>query len=329
MGHGTLRDLVDAHTGFHTVADGSIATAIPGLSMFRATTTTALMHVIYRPLVCLILQGAKQVTIGAATFDFTQGQSALITTDTPALSRVSNASRSQPYLAVAVDLDLTLLLELAPRVQSGAAHEAARPVLLDETDAATADAVLRLVRLLDRPEAISVLHPVILREFHYWLMAGRHGSVLRRLTTPEGQAYRIARAVSVLRAEFNRPLLVERLAGVAGMSLSSFHHHFRTVTSLSPIQFQKRLRLIEARRLLMMEACPTSQAAFEVGYESVQQFTREYGRMFGRPPAGDVKHQPSDWGEGAGLTWRGAMRGASGDLAQDTGLGVLSAIQAA
>ncbi len=290
MGHGTLRDLVDEHAARHAAADGFTVTAIPGLTMFRATTTTALMHVIYKPVVCLILQGAKQVTIGAATFDFRQGQSALITTDVPALSRVSNASRSCPYLAVAVDLDLALLLELAPQVHSGAAPEAAWPVLLDDTDAATADAVLRLARLLERPEAIPVLHPVILREFHYWLLAGRHGSLLRHLATPESQAYRVARAVSLLRAEFDRPLRVERLAGVAGMSLSSFHHHFRTVTSLSPIQFQKRLRLIEARRLLMMEARPTSQAAFEVGYESVQQFTREYGRMFGKPPAGDVKH---------------------------------------
>ncbi len=290
MEHATLRDLVDAHASLHAGTDGFTQTAIPGLSMFRTTTTTASMHVIYRPLVCLILQGAKQVATGVGTFAFTQGQSAIITADMPALSRVSHASRSCPYLAVAVDLDAALLLDLAPQTHGRVAPEVAAPVLLDETDAATADAVLRLVRLLGQPQAIPVLHPVILREFHYWLMVGRHGSAVRHLANSESQAGRIARAVSVLRAEFNRPLRVAHLAGVAGMSLSSFHQHFRTVTSLSPIQFQKRMRLIEARRLMTAEARPTSQAAFAVGYESVQQFTREYGRMFGNTPASDVKH---------------------------------------
>ncbi len=257
--------------------------------MFRATTTTALTHVVYKPVVCLILQGAKQVTAGATTFDFKEGQSAIITADMPALSRVSMASRERPYLSVAIDLDVTLLLDLAPQIGSRPERDAASPVLLDETDAATADAVLRLVRLLERSEAIPVLRPIILREFHYWLMAGRHGSAVRRLAAPESQACRVARAISVLRAEFDRPLRVERLAGIAGMSLSSFHQHFRTNTSLSPIQFQKRLRLIEARRLMMTEARPINRAAFDVGYESVQQFTREYGRMFGSPPASDMK----------------------------------------
>ena len=207
----------------------------------------------------------------------------------PALSRISKASRERPFLSVAIDLDVTLLLDLAPQIGSRPERDATSPVLLDETDAATADAVLRLVRLMEQSEAIPILRPVILREFHYWLMAGRHGSVVRRLALPESQACRVARAVAVLRAEFDRPLRVERLAGVAGMSLSSFHQHFRTHTSLSPIQFQKRLRLIEARRLMMTEARPINRAAFDVGYESVQQFTREYGRMFGSPPASDMK----------------------------------------
>ncbi len=290
MEHGRLRDLVDAHAGLHADAGGLIQTVIPGLSMVRATAMTPLMHVIFKPLVCLILQGGKQVTTGAATFEFTQGQSAIITADMPALSRISNASRSRPYLAVAVDLDAALLLDLAPQVQGRATPESNSPVLLDETDAAAADAVLRLVRLLERPQAIPVLHPVILREFHYWLMAGRHGSAVRHLAASESHVCRVARALSVLRAEFDQPLRVERLAGVAGMSLSSFHQHFRSVTSLTPIQFQKRMRLIEARRLMMAEARRTSQAAFAVGYQSVQQFTREYGRMFGNPPASDMKH---------------------------------------
>ena len=289
MEHGALRDLAARHTALHADAAGFAATAIPGLNMVRATATMALSHVIYRPLVCLILQGAKQVMTGTDRFDFTEGQAAIITADVPALSRITAASRVVPYLAVAIDLDMSLLHELAPMVSQQVEPGTASPVHLDVTDASVTDAALRLVRLLDRPEAIAILQTAILREFHYWLVAGRHGHALRRLATPDSQASRIARAVSALRAGFDRPLHVGSLAGIAGMSVSSFHQHFRAITSLSPIQFQKQLRLIEARRLMIIEARPASQAAFGVGYESVQQFTREYGRMFGSPPAADVR----------------------------------------
>jgi AraC-like DNA-binding protein len=145
------------------------------------------------------------------------------------------------------------------------------------------------MRLLDRPSSVPVLHAQLVREIHYWLLAGRHGSAIRRLGWPDGHVQRVARAVAVLRAEFARPLPVERLAAVAGMSLSSFHQHFRSVTSLSPLQFQKHLRLIEARRLMMSEGISASSAAFTVGYESVPQFTREYRRTFGLPPVRDTE----------------------------------------
>jgi AraC-like DNA-binding protein len=134
-----------------------------------------------------------------------------------------------------------------------------------------------------------VLQAQLVRELHYWLLAGRHGSAIRRLGLPEGQVRRVARAVALLRAEYARRLPVEHLAAVAGMSPSSFHEHFRAVTSLTPLQFQKQLRLIEARRLMMAEGANSSHAAYSVGYESVQQFTREYGRMFGLPPVRDVE----------------------------------------
>jgi AraC-like DNA-binding protein len=139
------------------------------------------------------------------------------------------------------------------------------------------------MRLLDRPASLPVLRAQLVREMHYWLLAGRHGPAIRRLGWPDSHAQRVARAVAVLRNEFSRPVLVERLADVAGMSPSSFHQHFRNVTSLTPLQFQKQLRLIEARRLMLWEGASASSAAFAVGYESVPQFTREYGRMFGLP----------------------------------------------
>jgi AraC-like DNA-binding protein len=145
------------------------------------------------------------------------------------------------------------------------------------------------MRLLDRPASLPVLRAQLVREMHYWLLAGRHGPAIRRLGWPDSHAQRVARAVAVLRTEFARPVLVERLADVAGMSPSSFHQHFRTVTSLTPLQFQKQLRLIEARRLMLWEGASASTAAFAVGYESVPQFTREYGRMFGAPPVRDIE----------------------------------------
>ncbi len=262
--------------------------------MIRAYEPTGIMKSIYKPLVCLILQGAKQVTAGPETYTFAAGQSALVSADVPVMSRITRASRTEPYLALAIELDMTVLLDLSTQLGGSTDVMTAVPavlvpaVLVDDTDAAVADCALRLMRLLDRVDAIPVLHPAITRELHYWLLAGRHGRAVRGLACPGGAAQRIARAVAVLRGEFDRPLRVERLAAAAGMSPSSFHHHFRAVTSLSPIQFQKQLRLIEARRRMLDDGLPASRAALEVGYESVTQFTREYGRMFGLPPRRDM-----------------------------------------
>ena len=288
-----VRDYVDAHGD----AFGIAATPLRGVGMMRAYEPTGLMKSIYKPLICLILQGAKQVTAGAETYTFAAGRSALVSADVPIVSRVTRASRTEPYLALAIELDMTVLLDLSTQLGGSTDAMTAVPavpavlvpaVLVDDTDAAVADCALRLMRLLDRVDAIPVLHPAITRELHYWLLAGRHGRAVRRLTCPGGAAQRIARAVAVLRGEFDHPLRVERLAAAAGMSPSSFHHHFRAVTSLSPIQFQKQLRLIEARRRMLDDGLQAGRAALEVGYESVTQFTREYGRMFGLPPGRDM-----------------------------------------
>jgi transcriptional regulator GlxA family with amidase domain len=152
-----------------------------------------------------------------------------------------------------------------------------------------ADAALRLVRLMDRPASLPVLQAQLVRELHYWLLAGRHGMAIRSLGWPGGHAPQVARAVALLRTGFARPLPVAQLAAEAGMSPSSFHRHFRAATTLSPLQFQKQLRLIEARRLMLSDGVSASSAAFAVGYESVPQFTREYGRLFGLPPVRDVE----------------------------------------
>ncbi|MCA7084213.1 AraC family transcriptional regulator [Cupriavidus sp. DB3] len=283
-----LLDAVRRYTDAYADPEGLAQTPVPGLTTIRATAPSGLLHAIARPLVCLVLQGSKQVTMGTQTFTFEAGDSLLITADVPTVSQVTRASPEAPYLSLVLDLEPAVIADLATQMQSLPAADGGA-VRYQPTEAEVADAALRLMRLFERPEAVPVLHAQRVRELHYWLLAGRHGAAIRELGWPEGNARRVARAVAVLREEFTRPLPMARLAGVAGMSPSSFYQHFRAVTSLSPLQFQKQLRLIEARRLMLADGMTASSAAFAVGYESVPQFTREYRRLFGMPPAKDAE----------------------------------------
>jgi AraC-like DNA-binding protein len=283
-----LLDAVRGYAEMHADPNGVAPTPIAGLTTVRAIAPSGLVYAISRPLVCLVLQGSKRVTMGPREFCFSADDSLLITADVPTASRITRASLSAPYLSLVLELDLTVIADLAVEMTAVPADDDA-PVRVDQTDAEVADAALRLIRLLDRPASLPVLRAQLVREMHYWLLAGRHGSAIRRLGWPDSHVQRIARAVAILRAEFARPLPVARLALAAGMSPSSFFQHFRALTSLSPRQFQKHLRLIEARRLMLSEGVSASSAAFAVGYESVQQFTREYGRMFGLSPVRDTE----------------------------------------
>lgn len=284
----SLLTAVSRYADAHADANGIARTPIPGLSAVRATAPSGLLHDVSRPMVCIVAQGGKHVTMGTQDFAFSAGDTLLIAADVPIVSQITRASVAAPYYSLVLELDLAVLAELAAEMEAGLVADHA-PVRVDPTDVEVADAALRLMRLLDRPASIPVLHSQLVREMHYWLLAGRLGTAIRHLGWLEGHVRRVARAVALLRTEFAQPLPVERLATVAGMSPSSFHQHFRAVTSLSPLQFQKHLRLIEARRLMLSEGKSASGAAFEVGYESVSQFTREYGRMFGLPPVKDTK----------------------------------------
>ncbi len=285
----TLLQAVRRYVDTYADPTGLAQTPIPGLTTIRSATPSGLLYAISQPLVCLVLQGSKQVAMGTQSFSFGAGDSLLITADVPPVSQVTRASADAPYLSLVLELDPAVIADLAMQMKEEAAIADGTPVCVEPTDAEVADAALRLMRLLDRPASIPVLHAQLVRELHYWLLEGKHGAAIRRLGWPDGHARRVGRAVALLRAEFARPLSVDRLAATAGMSPSSFHHHFRAVTSLSPMQFQKQLRLIEARRLMMSEGRSASSAAFAVGYESVPQFTREYGRMFGLPPGKDME----------------------------------------
>lgn len=283
----TLLEAVRRYADTNADSSGFARTAVPGLSTVCAIAPSDLIHAVTRPMVCLVLQGAKNVTMGTRSFDFAAGESLLVTADVPTVSKITRASIARPYYALVLELDPVIIAALAAEMKLVLVSDDA-PVRVDPLDVEVADAALRLMRLVERPSAVPLLRAQLMRELHYWLLSGRHGTAIRALGWPGGHAERVARAVALLRAEFARPMPVERLAAAAGMSPSSFHYHFRAITSLSPLQFQKHLRLIEARRLMISDAMSASNAAFAVGYESVTQFTREYGRLFGTPPVRDV-----------------------------------------
>jgi AraC-like DNA-binding protein len=269
---------------------GIATTPIPGLAVVRQTLPTPLEYAINRPLVALVLQGNKRVIMGARSFDLSPGESLLVTADVPTVSQVTRANLARPYLSLVLEIDAAVVAELVTEM-GAAPFLADAPIRVDATENEVADAALRLMRLMDRPATLPILQAQLLRELHFWLLSGRHGGAIRALGLPGSHAQRIARAVNLIRAQLAAPLRVEQLASAAGMGLSSFHEHFRAITSLTPLQFHKQLRLIEARRLMLSAGEPISNAAYAVGYESIPQFTREYARLFGVPPGRDRRLQ--------------------------------------
>ncbi|WP_437300305.1 AraC family transcriptional regulator [Sorangium sp. So ce426] len=284
-----LRRAVRDYASKHANGDGLALTKVPGLRMMCVHAPSGPLHSIYRPLVCLVLQGAKRMLVGSEERIVSRGESVIVTADMPVTGRIVQASQSEPYLALAVELDVALIREIAS-ASSSTAEDASKapPLLVANIDEVVLDCALRLMRLLGRPEAIPLLHPGIARELHYWLLSGPHGAALRALSLPTSSASRLAAAIAMLRAEYRTRIPVRRLAKSAGMSSTAFHVQFKQLTSLAPVQFQKRLRLMEARRLMVHEGVSATAAAFEVGYESASQFSREYARLFGAPPKRDA-----------------------------------------
>lgn len=292
----SLKQAVQAYAKRHANRDGLALTAVPGLRMMYVEAPAGDLQSVYKPLVCLVLQGAKRILVGKQQAVLSAGESVIVSADMPVVGRIVQASREVPYLAVAVELDRAILRELAAHM--GSAYAPPLPemstLFAEDSEAEVIDCVSRLMKLLDRPDSAPLLRPGIMQELHYWLLSGSHGAALRGIADPDSYASRLADAIALLRAEYTSRVSVEQLAAKAGMSLSSFHKHFKHMTSLTPGQYQQRLRLIEARRLMLDEGCSASNAAFEVGYESVSQFTREYGRLFQLPPKRDaLRYQKS------------------------------------
>jgi len=212
-----------------------------------------------------------------------------VAVDLPVIGRIVHARRSEPYLAVAIELDMTILQLIASQIsETRPTPEKLSPLALEQLDDDIVLCAARLMRLVDEPDAAPIIRPAVLQELHYWLLKSRYGPSLRALSLPQGNTQRIGVAIEIIRKQFHEPISMEELAAAANMSSSAFHRHFRAVTSLSPLQFQKQLRLIEARRLMLNERVTARRAAFLVGYESASQFTREYHRTFGAPPRTDA-----------------------------------------
>lgn len=278
---------IDRFTRTHADANGIARTRIPGMTLLRIAGPRDANYEIERPLICLVAQGAKHVTTGATSFTVAAGDSMIVSSSRPTLTRIFDAKQSEPYLSYSLRLDPSLIADCMAdmKTTAGLAHSATN----QDTDNEVSNVALRMISLHDRPASLATLQASLVREMHHWLLAGRHGKVISCLGFPDSHTARIARAIEVIRAEYTTAISIERLAGVAGMSASTFHHHFRAQTSLSPIQFQKQLRLIQARRLMLSKGLTSSAAAFAVGYASPQQFTRDYRRLFDLPPVRETQ----------------------------------------
>lgn len=270
----------------HGVENGAFVTPVPGLRLLRSFGEAPPRHMNYRPALCLVAQGAKQVIVGDRTITYGDMQSLIVTVEVPVLGHIFEASLEKPFLGATLELSADIILDVLTRLGSAAPSRGSDgfSFVVSEMDDEITGSIIRLLRAIERPQAVEILYPAIMREITYWLLTGPAGRNVARMVLPDGQPQRIARAIHHLRDTFDAPLSVAELARTAGMSASSFHHHFRTLTSMSPLQYQKHLRLLEARRLMVAEGERAGAAAFTVGYESVSQFSREYARMFGAPP---------------------------------------------
>jgi AraC-like DNA-binding protein len=261
-------------------------TAIPRVAINLSWETTRPLPGLYEPMHCLVLQGAKEVMIGEHSLRYDSASYFIASLELPASGRIVQASPEQPYVAVSLALDreglAALLPEIPARPEAHVAGFAVSPVTQQ-----LLDPWLRLLRLLEAPRDIPVLAPLLEREILYRLLQGPQGGVLRQIARVDSRLSQVRRAIAWIRTHYDQPLRIDALAGVAGMSVASFHRHFKTATAMSPLQYQKSLRLQQARRLLIANQDAT-QAGYAVGYESASQFSREYARLFGAPPARDA-----------------------------------------
>jgi AraC-like DNA-binding protein len=270
--------------------DGSVEVK-PGLTLFRVSAPTEPVYGVSDSCFCVIAQGAKHVMLGQDRLRYDPNHYLISTVGLPIISQIDVASPKQPYLGLRLVLDPAVVT--STMVESGFAqrqNDSVKAIAVSKLDADLLNACLRLLRLLQLPEQYRVVGPLVIREIIYRLLTGEQGHRMRHLATIGGHAHRMVRAVRNLRENFARPLRIEEVAREIGMSVSGFHAHFKAVTAMSPLQFQKELRLQEARRLMLTESLDAAEAGFQVGYDDASHFSREYKRHFGDPPVRDIQH---------------------------------------
>ncbi|UYY57085.1 AraC family transcriptional regulator [Sphingomonas sp. S2-65] len=273
----------------HVPSTGMLSTSINRLSLFRADEPTVPLPAVYEASLCLIAQGTKRVSLGEQSLVYDAAHYLLVSVDLPLLGHVIQADREAPYLCCKIDIDQAALTDLIV-AEGGRAPKADFPALaIYRSDDDLIDAACRLMRLLDQPASIPALAPLIEREILYRLLMGPHGPALRYMAVADSRLNQVSRAIATIRTGFNRPLRIEQVANAAGMSPSSLHQHFKAVTRMTPLEYQKQLRLQEARRLMLSAGTTASNAGFAVGYESPSQFNREYARLFGAPPRRNIE----------------------------------------
>jgi AraC-like DNA-binding protein len=270
----------------HAPEDGICESPVPRLALIRSSTSTLPQHGVYEPALCIVAQGSKRVMVGDRVYIYDPATFLIVSVDLPVMGHVLEASEEEPYLCLRLNLDLQVLSELmlshggecpgVPGTTPGLALSRMTPGLLDSA--------VRLLRLLDTPTDIPALVPLAEREILYRLLTGEQGGMVRHIATAESRLSQISRAIAWIKDHYASPFNVERVAAEAGMSASSFHHHFKAITSMSPLQYRTHMRLQEARRLMVAEALDAASAGFRVGYESPSQFSRDYKRVFGAPP---------------------------------------------
>lgn len=289
--------------------EDGVVEPLEGLHLGRISVAPEPVLSVLEPSFCVIGQGSKEVLVGDTRYRYDAAHYLIATLDLPRVSRVLEASKERPYLSLRLELTPALVgaVMVDAKLAAAEAESNARATDVSPLDADLLDAVVRLVRLLDSPGQAPVLMPLITREIVYRLLIGKHGGRLRHLATAGGYTSPITRAVERLRQDFDQPLRIEQIARDLGMSVSGFHHHFKAVTALSPLQYQKQLRLQEARRLMLGDGLDAASAAFRVGYNDASHFNREYKSLFGVPPGRDVQRLRQATRNSAGIGVREAV----------------------
>lgn len=273
----------------HAPRSGMEGTAVPRLTLIRADRPSDPVPAVYEASLCLIAQGSKRVSLGEHSVVYDAARYLLVSVDLPLVGHVLEASADAPYLCCKIDLDQALLANLIVAEGHAAARHDLPALAVYPGDPDLVDAACRLVRLLDRPESIASLAPLIEREILYRLLTGPHGAMLRQMASVDSRLNQVTRAIATIRGAFHTQLRIDDIASAAGMSPSSLHAHFKAITRMTPLDYQKQLRLQEARRLMLVGGANAGSAGFAVGYDSPSQFSREYRRMFGAPPRQDIE----------------------------------------